>query len=76
MAILIKWNILWLLCAMCRVGKGALGSLGKLCSLHLTRMWALGQTANAVDGTALTCIGWWVTVAEHRLSPGRDKRLC
>lgn len=65
---------------LCNVqsGKGSLGFPGEvvLAASHKDVDWALGQTANAVDGAALTCTGCWLTVTEHRLSPGRDKRLC
>lgn len=78
MAILIKWNILCLFFACVESGKGSLEFLRVvlLTASHEDTDWALGQTANAVDGTTLTCTGWWVTVAEHRLSPGSDKWLC
>lgn len=52
-------------------GKGSLGFLRAvvLTASHKDVDWALGQAANAVDGTTLTCIG-------HRVSPGKDKQLC
>lgn len=57
---------------MCRVAKGALGSSGVLCSLHLTRVWTglWDRQQKLLMGQLL------VTVAEHRVSPGRDKWLC
>lgn len=68
MAILIKWNILWLFFACVQIGKGSLGFLRAvmLTASHKDVDRALGQPANAVV-TALTCIGsLWLSKAVLR----------